>query len=247
MDEQPAWAPQTPAPPQGAPPPPPVRRGVVGAVVALVVVLATTAVLLVGGRNGDEAIPATTVGADDDRIGGLELPDVPDGYQLFRGPDSSFALVVPSGWETVLLEEDAVRRATDRLGAEHPETAAALLQAAQTVGDRGKAFAAEVDDDDGFVANLNLLQVPRPSGSLASLLDADRATLEQMGFAIGQPEPVAVGGLSALLVPMRMDLPTGPVASQQLYLASGYRAYVLTVSGMDDRTARTVLRSLRVP
>ena len=39
----------------------------------------------------------------------------------------------------------------------------------------------------------------------------------------------------------------GTITERQLYVASGYRVYVLTIVGVDADVAQTVVESLRVP
>ena len=64
----------------------------------------------------------------------------------------------------------------------------------------GQAFAAELDDADGFVANLNLLLAPRSSGTLAELAESDRLGLEQAGAQVGAARAVTIGDRHGLVV-----------------------------------------------
>ena len=154
---------------------------------------------------------------------------------------------MPDGWETVLLDSESVRRARTGSRTTTPEVAGALATVERIVGDRGQAFAAELDDEDGFVANLNLLLAPRSSGSLAELAKSDRLGLEQAGAQVGDARAVRIGDRQGLIVDITVPSPTGTITERQLYIASGYRVYVLTIVGVDADVAQTVVESLRVP
>jgi hypothetical protein len=217
-------------------------------VTVIVVLLLATAVVVISRRGDDDGDGArVSSGEQANRQAGLELPAVPEGFDLFADHDGSFALVVPDGWETVLMDSESVRRARDRLEDDEPEVAEALATVERVVGDRGQAFAAELDDEDGFVANLNLLLVPRSSGSLAELAESDRLGLEQAGAQVGDARAVRIGDRQGLIVDVIVPSPTRTITERQLYIASGYRVYVLTVVGVDADVAQTVVESLRVP
>jgi hypothetical protein len=192
-------------------------------------------------------IAATPSSLPADPPGGIEPAEVAEGFEPFVDHDGSFALSVPVGWETVPLDDATVGRARDRLEDENPRVAASLEQIDRIVADRGLAFAAEPDDQDGFVANLNLLVVPRSTEPLIDTAAAGRAELEAQGFRVGDPQAVEIGERSGLIAAIELDTPTGTIVERQLYLASGYRVYVLTVAGVDASTADRIVGSLRVP
>jgi hypothetical protein len=221
---------------------------VVAVVLAVVIVaLGVMGAVLLGTRGDDTASTTVPAGSGVARGPALDLPEVPEGYQLFADGDGSFALVVPRGWETVSLDDTSVRRARDRLEDDNPAVAAALVQAVELVGDRGLAFAAEPSGDDGFVANVNLLLGPRSTESLAGIAAAGRAELERLGAQVSDPRAVAIGDRPALVVEIQFPTPDGPVPEHQVYVASGYRFYALTIAGADRATAEAILASLRVP
>jgi hypothetical protein len=215
--------------------------------VGVIVVLALAALFLVGTTRGDDGSAPSPATNDGKGRPSLKRPTVPDGYELFEDTDGSFALVVPDGWETILLDDASVHRAQARLEDENPRLAAALDVTVKAVGGGGLGFAAEPADTDGFVANMNLLLAPRSNESLADVAVAGKARLEASGVTVGQPVAVTVGDRPALIVDYTAPTPAGPASVEQLYVASGYRVYILTVSGASPTTTHTIVKSLRVP
>ena len=220
----------------------------IAVLVAIIAVLSLTTLLVVLRGDGDDGDGLRAGGGGTvEEQAGLRLPKVPEGYDLFADQDGSFAFVVPDGWETILLEDESVRRARDRLEDDDPAIAGALDSVVRLVGDNGQAFAAEIGDADGFIANLNLLLAPRGSGTLQELAASGRLGLEKAGVQVGQPRTVTIGDRAGLVVELGIDGPNGRIDEQQLYLASGYRVYVLTVAGVDATTTQKIFESLRVP
>jgi hypothetical protein len=219
------------------------------------VVVAVVLVLAIAVLGGTALFVGVTRGGDDDRSvdaasngsGGrpqLERPEVPEGFQLFADTDGSFAFVVPDGWHEVLLDPTSVRRARARLDDEDPPVAAALAAADRQLADiGGLAFAAESHDRDGSIANVTLVLTPRSTQSLDRIAAEGRAQIEASGGTVSDPRPVTIGDRQGLVA----DVSHSGVSLQQLYLVSGYRIYLLTLTGVDPATAQRITASLRVP
>src|SRR3954454_21094800 len=249
-DEQPAtWSPDRP-PPGSRPASTTGVRGVVvvGALAVVIVLLGATALFVGVTRNGGGNGTVQADSGDGSGRPALKRPKVLEGYRLFADSDGSFALVVPDGWQTALLAPTSVRRARDRLDDEDPPVAAALATVDRQLTDRGGlAFAAEPHDTDGSLANLNLILTPRSTESLAQIAAEGKAQIEARGGRVEGTRAVTIGDREALISDITFETGHGPTIQHQVYVVSGFRIYLLTISGADATTARHITASLRVP
>jgi hypothetical protein len=213
-----------------------------------VAILAVGALMFVGttgdGDTTSSALSSTTVAGGP---AGLTRPKVPEGFELFADSDGSFAFVVPEGWETVMLDKTSLRRARDRLEEEHPQFAESIGRVEPLVAAGGMAFASELEAPDGFLANVNLLRASRTSESISDIAASGRLQLEARGSHVLTTTPATVGQRTGVIFEYQIATPLGPTMGYQLYVASGYRVYALTVSGLTSQSARTIIQSLRVP
>ena len=183
---------------------------------------------------GDEEAPETTA---------------PQGFTVVRDADDGFAIAVPATWTQVPMgvKSEEFDRNANRLRAENPKLASALVQARVVSGGGGKMMA--IDPEGRAMVNLTVDKAEEKN--LAEIVQKSKARLAEFGATDLTETPVTLDGEPATKLSFRLPLETDDgrvtVPETQYYqLRGGKKAFILTVIDTDDALATLIADSLRI-
>jgi hypothetical protein len=169
---------------------------------------------------------------------------LPEGFTKFDDPDGAFALGLPPSWVTVPLDAADLDGAGGRVS-DDPTIAKAIDDAIAQAAGNIVFFAVDgADNEDPFVANLNILSFEAPATDQAQLLEQINLVVKPQLEGLGVTGFVAEAYDSNDLIGAAVTYSSPPGATVaakglQFYLADDDTVWVLTFTSdhLDEQRA----------
>lgn len=184
--------------------------------------------------------------------GSVERPEVADGFKLVADDDKGFAFVMPKSWVSTDITREAIEARADALRKSNPELASALDQYKEIAVNGGLAFAFGPSDPSAppgspnSTRTLQLLAVPAPGLTVEQVAAQAELGLGALNGRILDKKSLDIADRKAVRVTVEIELPQGKATQTQVYLQGDGKIYVLSLSGVDEATANTIIQSVRV-